>query len=321
MTEQEWLTSTDPVAMLDFLNTPGSCNGRLWSEWKPSDRKLRLVACACCRRVQHLLNSASLEWLEKAEAAADTGEKLDDQEPPTGTTSSAMHAAGDADGVARAMIWLASWGRIEAAVRILLSEASRGNRRRLSLEQTAHILRDIVGNPFRPVTLPVGEKCGECRGFGSRLYITGRTKDLSYMGPVITAPSGVFAGENRKCDTCQGTGHEPSPVLTPLVQSLAEAAYQERDPSGTLDPDRLAVLSDALIDAGLEGPVCDFCKGRGNFQTSNSYAECPWCGFQGVGTGRQPHPMLAHLRLPGPHYRGCWAIDLLTGRGVSRGTG
>jgi hypothetical protein len=64
--------------------------------------------------------------------------------------------------------------------------------------------------------------------------------------------------------------------LTRSVASLAEAAYEHRDlPSGHLEPARLAVLSDALEEAGVTGEILD------------------------------------HLRSTGPHVRGCWAVDLI----------
>jgi hypothetical protein len=86
-------------------------------------------------------------------------------------------------------------------------------------------LRDIIGNPFRPVTV--------CHAW--------------------------LAWHNG------------------LVLRLAEAAYQERHlPDGRLDNARLAVLSDALEEAG--------------------------------GQGEQ---ILGHLRSGGDHVRGCWAVDLL----------
>jgi hypothetical protein len=67
--------------------------------------------------------------------------------------------------------------------------------------------------------------------------------------------------------------------LTPDVVSLAQAAYQERNlPSGELDPVRLAVLADALEEAGAGDDVA------------------------------------GHLRSPGPHVRGCWAVDLILGK-------
>jgi hypothetical protein len=64
------------------------------------------------------------------------------------------------------------------------------------------------------------------------------------------------------------------------VRALAESASARRSlPLGTLDPDALSVLADALEEAG---------------------------GDAG---------MVAHLRSPGPHVAGCWAVDALTGRG------
>jgi hypothetical protein len=66
---------------------------------------------------------------------------------------------------------------------------------------------------------------------------------------------------------------------TPQVVSLAQAVYEERLlPSGRLDLARLAVLADALEDAG--------CADRA---------------------------ILDHLRGSGPHVRACWAVDLCCG--------
>jgi hypothetical protein len=68
--------------------------------------------------------------------------------------------------------------------------------------------------------------------------------------------------------------------LTATVVALARGAYDDCTlPAGTLDCDRLAVLADALEDAGCSEPS-----------------------------------LLDHLRGPGPHVRGCWAVDLLLGK-------
>jgi hypothetical protein len=67
--------------------------------------------------------------------------------------------------------------------------------------------------------------------------------------------------------------------LTPDVVAIARDAYEEYwFPEGTLDVVRLAILADALEDAG-----CDNAE------------------------------KLNHLRGPGPHVRGCWVVDLILG--------
>jgi hypothetical protein len=85
-----------------------------------------------------------------------------------------------------------------------------------------------------------------------------------------------------------GNPFRPAPNIDPVwlawrdgtVPQLAKAAYEERRlPDGTFDAARLAELADALEDAG------------------STDAE-----------------LLGHLRSPGPHVRGCWAVDLVLGK-------
>ncbi len=59
MERRAWQSSADPEPMLAFLR------GRT------SDRKLRLFACACCRRLSHLLVDDTLAALEIAEQFAE----------------------------------------------------------------------------------------------------------------------------------------------------------------------------------------------------------------------------------------------------------
>jgi hypothetical protein len=64
------------------------------------------------------------------------------------------------------------------------------------------------------------------------------------------------------------------------VVALARAAYDERSPTtGELDPARLAVLADALEDAGCANTE-----------------------------------VLSHLRSAEAHVRGCWAVDSVLGK-------
>lgn len=84
---------------------------------------------------------------------------------------------------------------------------------------------------------------------------------------------------------------------TEQVLNLALAAYEERLPDGRLDPDRLAVLSDALEDAG--------CADEAILRHLRGEELAPMAHMPHLGWWRP---------LRGPHWRGCWAVDLLLGK-------
>jgi hypothetical protein len=238
MTESEWLKPTNPSTMLRWLQQ----RGRL------SERKGRLFACACVRRVWHLLDD------ERSRNAIQVVERADGQPGPARQAAAAAQAAAAqlAAGQARSAVAAAAqaaWGVLEqssvwgpatagqmaanaaataAAIAVKFAARAGGAAGRPSAKREraaqCRLLR-CVFNPFRPVS----------------------------VDPAWLAWRG-------------GT-----------VPRLAQAAYDERElPSGHLDPARLAVLADALEDAGCSDA-----------------------------------DLLGHLRGPGPHVRGCWPVDLI----------
>jgi predicted HAD superfamily Cof-like phosphohydrolase len=151
MTEADWLASTDPAPMLDELR------GRI------SDRKLILFAAACCRHIWDLMTDEPCRTaVQMAERFADR--KADLKELSAARTPT-IPAAGPA---ARAAYWTAHakptqtvWhvhtaaaeAETNAATRAVTSghEAAWNAASAAAMKAQADLLREIVGNPFRPV--------------------------------------------------------------------------------------------------------------------------------------------------------------------------
>jgi hypothetical protein len=134
MTEAEWLASSDLNAMLEHLGE------------QISPRKLRLFACACCRRVWDLLHEpACRQAVVVAERFADglaTKEELmaaRNEAVQQGPGSSAAQVA------ARDPRWAAAWTAVGAS-KIAAWAAAKNSER----SEQAALLREIVGNPFLP---------------------------------------------------------------------------------------------------------------------------------------------------------------------------
>jgi hypothetical protein len=211
MDEAEWLACDEPRELLAALRG------------KASDRKLRLFACACCRRVWHLMQGPSRHKVAAAERQAD-GLPAPEESDPVGDTAGPAEAAQTNEAADSIASDVSTWaGRrllafvrteedaVEVADRVADgaraavwnaidpdADPDRKEREAADIAECrwqAHLLRDLLGNPFRPTVL------------------------------------------------------EPS-WLTPIVAALARAAYDERSTAGTLDPSHLAVLADALEDTG-----------------------------------------------------------------------
>ena len=225
MDEGEWLACADPQKMLEFLRG------------KVSDRKLRLFASACARRLWRLLTEEeSRRAVEVAERFTDgraSADHLAEAEESADEATIAVYGTAEADVsaafyAADAASWAATGDPEKAAtfaVQAVSDACLRERYRVVERAAQAALLRDVLGNPFRPAAI--------------------------------------------------------SPAWqTPTVVALAQAASDERElPAGTLDTTRLAVLADALEEAGCTDP-----------------------------------DLLIHLREKGPYVRGCWVVDLLLGK-------
>jgi hypothetical protein len=273
MNEADWLTSTDPQAMLAFLRDSG----------KLSERKARLFAVACCRRVGHLLTDG------RSRAAVEAGECFADGVIPLAELALARAAAETAHAEASATA--------DDAMRAM---SHGGFNYYANLRATSFATGAAVGCASDSAWIASDSAWIAATSVADRLVAIASTQSTSNLeavwwgwdDPSAAAEQAALEADARHvlcaliCDLF-GSPFRPltiSPTVLSwneaLVVRLARAAYDERHlPSGHLGPERLAVLADALEEAGADAEL------------------------------------VGHLRGPGPHTRGCWAVDALLGKG------
>jgi hypothetical protein len=152
VTEQEWLACTDPGPMLEFVR------GRA------SDRKLRLFAVACCRRVWHLMPQGSDEYnhaaVETAERFADglaSRQELEDLAPLFMQWQYRNDQLWSTPRDAAFRTWHVISADAWRAAQVTAHQAAMGTDDAYAAERVtqAILLHDIFGPlPFRPVTVP-----------------------------------------------------------------------------------------------------------------------------------------------------------------------
>src|SRR5262245_14314217 len=132
MTEAEWLACTDPQEMLRFLRR------------NASDRKLRLFAVACSRRIWSWIDDLGRNAVNVAESCADG------MAGPEEMRAARLACRGAGESAA----WYAAASNPAIAARNAARSAEAGcgnNFRSVAAEvlAQAQLVRDIFGNPFR----------------------------------------------------------------------------------------------------------------------------------------------------------------------------
>jgi len=142
MTEAEWLAFDNPVPMLEFL------------KGKANSRKMRLFACACCRRLWHrLTDERSRKAVEAAERYADGLIPHAELKRAWTEASEAYHWASEG-AAAQVAMKAANPSRSGIAEDVsLFARVADSAWRTKPPERTAQatLLRELLGNPFRPV--------------------------------------------------------------------------------------------------------------------------------------------------------------------------
>ncbi len=298
MTEAEWLSCETPGRMLDWLAGPGP------------ERKLRLFACACARLLLpplgpgekagpmtpeeidgrmgpgdlgRLVAQAGRWAVEVSEAFADGAGTAEDlavafNAIPAGTYFTDYPGEGE---------FASEEEILEAAAAQLVCQVA-GPTGGWAADSACQVLAQLAAERayFRAENGDAGARAyDEARAHGASHEAAWDAGDAARFGPAEAAAKAArAAAEAEVCRLLReffGNPFRPAPAIDPswLAWNGRLVSRLAHDAYDRRRFEELPVLADALEEAG-----CDEAD------------------------------LLGHLRGPGPHARGCWALDLLLGK-------
>jgi hypothetical protein len=172
-TEEEWLECDSPEEMLKFLAPAGKrMTGRQW----------RLLTCACCRHIWHLLtDKRSRRAVEMEEWVADGG-------PITPEVLEARRAAvevGSVGGAVTGARFDAQTMRAAAYWVWRLSETDQAEAWDRERASQCDLLRDIIGNPFREVSIDQQWRTPLVVAMAKSIYDERRFEDVPILADAL----------------------------------------------------------------------------------------------------------------------------------------
>jgi hypothetical protein len=287
MPETEWLSSTDPKPMLEVVRGPLSVRRKVffgrevsfegYFDRRTSDRKLRLFACACCRRLWDLLDKDHCKRL------LEVGQELGCEGLPDLPLDSARNAVELSERAADESM----------SAEALRAAAEAADAFHLPAQDYAACYDPGMG-PFDTVLMASGRAayaayhaCDSDPAVGSMGVIREASCAIAYLRSTeygqMVAEGGDPAERAAHCALLREIMGNPfrSPAIAPAVlawnggavRRFAKAMYDERSFA------QMSQLADALEQAGCTDA-----------------------------------DVIAHCREPGEHVRGCWVVDLILGK-------
>ena len=220
MTQEEWLVCGDPTPMLAHLLGPATVvtppvNNSGWTlgtypEKQTTDRKLRLFSVACCVRIWSLITDP------RSQRAVEIGERYADGAVEKWEFDHARNEAGcvyrhgDFDGnfsAGEAALLPVDPDSATSAMdgATLAAEVvgnGNGPDEGEQAEQTK-LLRDIFGNPFRPIAFDPAWRTSTAVALAQQMY---ESRDFSAMPILADALQDAGCEHNDILDHCRGDG-------------------------------------------------------------------------------------------------------------------
>jgi hypothetical protein len=240
-----------------------------------TDRKIRLFACACCRRIEHLLGDERLrKGLEAAEAYADQSIGLADLKTAQKMVRAAWKCRAAESEEAKA-IWKAAQTSPDPVPR--RGAAADFHGKFAAVIAAAAMLEVVVTKlSLGEYALPTHRAAAAVEQAALRAWVLGGGAE---RGGESGKAASVAESRSQRDVLRDLVGNPFRPVAflpewrTDTAVALASQMYQSRDFSA------MPILADALQDAG-----CDSAD------------------------------ILDHCRNLGLHVRGCWVVDLVLGK-------